>query len=102
MLVTPRHVSSTVQDPASFGTAVAGFIGAQEDELQVCGRLWRACVCPAPLASPSSRARQSALEELFERMGTETLKDIRRALPFSQKKMDWNVAAHRMTKTLRK
>lgn len=47
-------------------------------------------------------SQQSALDVLFEKMGTETLKDIRRALPFSQKKMDWNVAAHRMTKTLRK
>jgi hypothetical protein len=35
-------------------------------------------------------------------MGAETLKEIRRVLPISQKKMDWNVAAHRMTKTLRK
>jgi len=67
----------TFTDPASFGAAVAAYISAQEDGLQ------------------------SALEELFERMGL-VLKDIRRVLPYSQKKMEWNPAAHRMTKTLRK
>jgi hypothetical protein len=45
---------------------------------------------------------QTGLETLFENMGFQTLKDIRRFLPISGKKMEWVLAAHRMTRTLRK
>jgi hypothetical protein len=51
---------------------------------------------------PRDCPTQTGIEAMFESMAGQTLKDIRRYLPVSGRKMEWNVAAHRMTRTLRK
>ena len=43
---------------------------------------------------------ETALQELFETMGSTTLKDLRRALPISGSKMNWNLTQHRTVGSL--
>jgi capping protein alpha len=45
-------------------------------------------------------AYETALQELFEGMGSSTLKELRRALPISGSKMNWNLAQHRTVGSL--
>jgi hypothetical protein len=63
-------------DAASLGRAVVGAIAAAEDALV------------------------EALDEMYESMSSSALKEMRRVLPVSGVKMNWNVAEHRMRKTL--
>lgn len=37
---------------------------------------------------------------MYDAMAGSTLKDVRRALPVAGKRMEWNVNAHRMRRTL--
>lgn len=69
--------SISFASPAELGKAVASAIASAEDDVQI------------------------AMEEMFENMASETLKDIRRFLPYTGKKFEWNAAAHRMRNTLR-
>lgn len=79
MTATKRHAAAIAfADVEAFAKAVTAEISSAEDGLQ------------------------TGLESLFENMGFQTLKDIRRFLPISGKKMEWVLAAHRMTRTLRK
>jgi capping protein (actin filament) muscle Z-line, alpha len=43
---------------------------------------------------------QGALEEMYVNMTTETFKDMRRVMPITKTKMNWNVNAHQMVKNL--
>jgi len=43
---------------------------------------------------------ETALQELFESMGSTTLKELRRALPISGSKMNWNLTQHRTVGSL--
>lgn len=45
---------------------------------------------------------QAALEDMYQNMNEETLRDMRRIMTVSRTKMDWNVNAQRMVRTLRK
>lgn len=63
-------------DPDSFGAAVTAAIVKFEDSIQ------------------------SALEEMYINMTTETFKDMRRVMPITKTKMNWNVNAHQMVKNL--
>eukprot|EP01138_Halocafeteria_seosinensis_P010112 gb/GECG01010326.1/.p1 GENE.gb/GECG01010326.1/~~gb/GECG01010326.1/.p1 ORF type:complete len:417 (+),score=82.46 gb/GECG01010326.1/:1-1251(+) len=45
---------------------------------------------------------QQALEEKYENIGSQALKDLRRALPVSGQKMSWNVRDHQVKRLLQK
>ena len=45
---------------------------------------------------------QQALEEMYSNMSSETFKDMRRVMPVTRNKFDWNVNAHKMVRNLRK
>ena len=73
-----KEMESTVQfaDADSFGGAVCGVISKFEDEIQ------------------------GALEEMYRNMTGETFKDMRRVLPVTKDKMNWQPAAHNMVRNL--
>jgi len=43
---------------------------------------------------------QMGLAQMYGNMSDETLKSMRRVLPITRTKMEWNAAAHKMTKQL--
>jgi capping protein alpha len=45
---------------------------------------------------------QGSLEEMYSNMSGETFKDMRRVMPVTRNKFDWNVNAHKMVRNLRK
>ena len=45
---------------------------------------------------------QSGLEEMYTTMNNETLRSMRRIMPITRTKMEWNVNAVRMVKQVRK
>jgi capping protein alpha len=45
---------------------------------------------------------QAGLEDMYQNMNEETLRDMRRVMTVSRTKMEWNVNAQRMVRTLRK
>lgn len=45
---------------------------------------------------------QGSLEEMYANMSNETFKDMRRVMPVTRNKFDWNVNAHKMVRNLRK
>ena len=45
---------------------------------------------------------QAGLEDMYQNMNEETLRDMRRIMTVSRTKMEWNVNAQRMVRTLRK
>ena len=47
-------------------------------------------------------AWQQGLENMYANMGDETFKTMRRKLTISKTRMEWNVSAHRLAKTLGK
>eukprot|EP00753_Platysulcus_tardus_P015000 PLAT4706.21.p1 GENE.PLAT4706.21~~PLAT4706.21.p1 ORF type:complete len:288 (-),score=139.35 PLAT4706.21:143-1006(-) len=46
-------------------------------------------------------ALQGALEEMYSNMSSETFKEMRRIMPITRTKMEWNPQAHRMVRHLR-
>ncbi len=45
---------------------------------------------------------QNGLEDMYSNMNTETFKSMRRVMPITRTKMDWNVNAVRMVRQVRK
>lgn len=45
---------------------------------------------------------QTALEEMYSNMSGDTFKEMRRVMPITHTKFDWNVNAHKMVRNLRK
>jgi len=45
---------------------------------------------------------QKALEEMYSNMSGDTFKEMRRVMPITHTKFDWNVNAHQMVRNLRK
>jgi len=50
----------------------------------------------------SENSLQSGLEEMYTNMNNETFKSMRRIMPISKTKMDWNINAVRMVRQVRK
>mmetsp|Transcript_16225 Transcript_16225/g.32383 ORF Transcript_16225/g.32383 Transcript_16225/m.32383 type:complete len:291 (-) Transcript_16225:18-890(-) len=49
----------------------------------------------------SENSVQAALEEMYSNMNEETFKEMRRTLPISRTRFEWNAAAHRLVRTFR-
>lgn len=69
-------ISIDFRDPESFGKALVKAIGVAEDNLH------------------------DATDDMYESLSNQALKEMRRFLPVSAQKMNWNVLEHRMRKTL--
>lgn len=54
------------------------------------------------LIQAEETALQSALEEMYTNMNSETIRSMRRVMPITKTKMDWNVNAVRMVRQVRK
>lgn len=50
----------------------------------------------------SENELQAGLEDMYQNMNEETLRDMRRVMTVSRTKMEWNVNAQRMVRNLRK
>lgn len=73
----PSTDNISFTDAASFAAAVTGIIKTAEDGIQ------------------------GSLEEMYSNMSDETFKEMRRVMPVTRTKMDWNVNAHKMVRNLR-
>lgn len=50
----------------------------------------------------SESALQLGMEDMYSNMSEETIKSLRRTMPITRSKMDWNLNAVRMTRQIRK
>ena len=50
----------------------------------------------------SESALQLALEDMYSNMNEETIKSLRRTMPITRTKMDWNLNSVRMIRQVRK
>ena len=75
-LHTTKEFPAVKVTGGDFGKAVAAMISDREQELQ------------------------QALATMYMNMSNETLKSMRRVMPKTQKKMEWNMQAHKMVKQL--
>jgi capping protein (actin filament) muscle Z-line, alpha len=50
----------------------------------------------------SETALQLGMEDMYSNMSEETIKSLRRTMPITRSKMDWNLNSVRMTRQIRK
>ena len=80
-MVTTKQVAATTVDSSSentFAAAVLAYIGASESALQL------------------------SLEDMYVNMKEETIRSLRRTMPVTRSKMDWNLNSVRIIRQVRK